>query len=302
MDVIHDILQNMWRYLSTVSIWDVFDVLVATVVIYKLISMLRRSNALRVFRGILLLLVVLWVSDQIGLHVISYVLANTMQIGLFALVVVFQPELRRLLEQVGANRFKQMIWREPVSHMDQVIRQTTAACSSLSWRREGALIVFQRKTLLTDITRTGTLIHADISAELLMNIFYPNTPLHDGAVIVQEGRLAAAGCMLPLTANINVDRELGMRHRAGLGISEVSDAVVVIVSEESGSISVAMAGAFKRHLTPETLESLLRAELIQPEDENKKSNLLRTLFRGGKPDKKQAPGGGKTESAPPPKS
>ncbi len=269
MDVIADIFQNMWRYASAILITDILDILILTVLIYKAIQLLRRTNAFLVVRGLIILLVVLWTSEILKLNVLYYLLSNTLQIGLVALLVVFQPELRRMLERMGQSRFPQIFSRDPKTQMQRVILQTVQACSSLSWQREGALIVFQRKSLLDEICHTGTMIGGEVTAELLKNIFYPKAPLHDGAVIIQDVRVAAAGCMLPLTKSNNLNKEFGMRHKAGIGMSENSDAIVIIVSEESGSISVAEGGMIKRHLAPETLEALLTKELIPPEEEKK---------------------------------
>ncbi|MDR0671255.1 MAG: diadenylate cyclase CdaA [Oscillospiraceae bacterium] len=267
METVREIMQNLSRYVALVSIWDGVDILVMTVVVYKLIELLRKSNSVRVLRGIALLLAVSWVVELSELHTVSFVLANTMQIGLLALVIVFQPELRRMLEQMGSGKLTGLLGRESRSHLEGVIMQTVGACGTLSWRREGALIVFERGTLLDDVVKTGTLLNAEVTAELLKNIFFPKAPLHDGAVIVRGGRLAAAGCMLPLSGNQNLSRDLGMRHRAGVGMSENSDALVVVVSEESGSISVADGGMLKRHLDPETLGLLLKQELMPSGEE-----------------------------------
>ncbi|MDR1157045.1 MAG: diadenylate cyclase CdaA [Oscillospiraceae bacterium] len=267
METIREIIQNLSRYVTLVSIWDGVDILIMTVVIYKLMELLRRSSGVRVLKGIALLLAVSWVVQLSNLHMVSFVLANTMQIGLIALVVVFQPELRRMLEQMGSGNLTGLLVRESRGHLEGVIMQTVGACGTLSWRREGALIVFERGTLLDDVVKTGTLLNAEVTAELLKNVFFPKAPLHDGAVIIRQGRLAAAGCMLPLSNNQNLSRDLGMRHRAGIGMSENSDALVVIVSEESGSISVADGGMLKRHLDPETLGLLLKQELMPSEEE-----------------------------------
>ena len=180
--------------------------------------------------------------------------------------LLFQPELRRILERLGSGKFMNLSTAVPTSS-ESVIAQTVLACTDMSATRTGALIVFERTTLLNDQMSTGTIVNADVTSELLRNIFFVKAPLHDGAVIIREGRLAAAGCMLPLTQNANLSSDLGMRHRAGIGMSEHSDAVVVIVSEETGGISVAIDGMLKRHLSPETFEKILRSELMPDEDE-----------------------------------
>ncbi|MDR0381543.1 MAG: diadenylate cyclase CdaA [Oscillospiraceae bacterium] len=267
MEIIKEIIQNLSRYVTLISVKDGLDILIMTVVVYKLIELLRKSNGVRVLKGIAVLLAVSWVVELLEFHMVSFVLANTMQLGLLALVVVFQPELRRMLEQMGSGKLTGLLGRESQGHWESVIMQTVGACGTLSWRREGALIVFERRTLLDDVVKTGTLLNAEVTAELLKNIFFPKAPLHDGAVIIREGRLAAAGCMLPLSGNQNLSRDLGMRHRAGIGMSENSDALVVVVSEESGSISVADGGMLKRHLDPETLGLLLKQEMMPSGEE-----------------------------------
>ena len=188
---------------------------------------------------------------------------------MLALIILFQPEIRRILEQVGSRRFTAFfIHTEAAGVMEQAIGQTVLACTEMSQSRTGVLIVFEREILLDDMVRSGTVLDAAVSSELLKNIFFVKAPMHDGAVIVRHGRVLGAGCMLPLSKNVNLSRDLGMRHRAGIGMSENSDAVVVIVSEETGSISVAIGGMLKRHLKPETLENLLRNELLPREDEH----------------------------------
>ena len=261
-----------------ITVPDVLDVLIVTVAIYKLIQLMRKSHAMQILRGIAVLLAVMLLSELIGLRMVNFVLSNAMQIGLFALVVLFQPELRKMLEQMGSSRFRSLLGLGAIDDMENVILQTVSACGALSWRREGALIVFERKVLLEDIAKTGTLLDAEVSAELLKNIFFPKAPMHDGAAIVRNGRVASAGCMLPLTEKMDLSRELGMRHRAGIGMSENADALVVIVSEETGSISVAVGGELKRHLAPETLDQMLRQELL-PVEEDDRRGIARLLRR-----------------------
>ena len=188
------------------------------------------------------------------------------------LVVLFQPEIRRFLERMGSGRlgFVFASSKEAGQEVETAITQTTEAYADLSRDKVGALMVFERQNLLDDVIKTGTALDCGVSSELLKNIFWNKAPLHDGAVIVRDGRIVGAGCMLPLSGNVNLSRDLGMRHRAGIGMSEHSDAVVVIVSEETGSISAAVGGMLKRHLAPETLERLLRNELLNDKQEEKK--------------------------------
>ena len=258
------------RHIQLLSIADVVDVAIAAFFIYKVIMLVRRSRAAKVTRAIFLLFLALWISSFFRLNVINFFLSRATELGLLALVVVFQPEIRRVLEQVGSGSISEMIFGKSTGSKDEVetaIAQTVAAYTALSKDKVGALMVFERRIPLDEFIKTGTALNSGVNAELLKNIFWDKAPLHDGAVIVRDGKIIGAGCVLPLTGNVNVSRDLGMRHRAGIGISENSDAIVAIVSEETGSISVAIDGMLKRHLAPETLERLLRKELLPQETE-----------------------------------
>ena len=254
-------------------IWDVADIAILSFLIYKLLWMLRKSSSGRVLRGILMLMLAMWISSEIPLTATSFLLNLVVEYGLLVLVILFQPELRRLLERVGSSRLGLVFTSNKATPMDleSAITETTAAYTDMSRDKVGALMVFERQNLLDDVIKTGTALDCAVSSELLKNIFWNKAPLHDGAVIVREGRIVGAGCMLPLSGNVNLSRDLGMRHRAGIGMSEHSDAVVVIVSEETGSISAAVGGMLKRHLAPETLERLLRNELLSDSQEEKKN-------------------------------
>ena len=227
-------------------------------------------------------------SDNVlSLTATSFVLDKLVQWGIVVLVILFQPEIRRFLERMGSGRLGMVFAanKEPGQDMETAIIQTTEAYTDLSRDKVGALMVFERQNLLDDVIKTGTELDCSVSSELLKNIFWNKAPLHDGAVIVRDGRIVGAGCMLPLSGNVNLSRDLGMRHRAGIGMSEHSDAVVVIVSEETGSISAAVGGMLKRHLAPETLERLLRNELLNDSGREKKSGqlpLLGLLLGGNK--------------------
>ena len=222
----------------------------------------------------------LWLSDIFKLTMINSLLKRAVELGLIALLILFQPELRRVLERMGSSFSSGHAVAS--SATEQAIAQTVLACTEMSASRTGALIIFERKVKLNDIMSTGTIINSDTTAELLKNLFYNKAPLHDGAVIIRDGRIAAAGCVLPLTKSTNLSKDLGMRHRAGIGLSEQSDAVVVIVSEETGSVSVAIEGMLKRHLTASVFEKLLRSELISDEDESSKrgfANYFKKFFK-----------------------
>ena len=267
-DFLADMGDRLSAYISVFGLSDAVDILLVTVVIYFAIQLLRRSNAIFVMRGVFLLVLVLALSAIFNLHALNFLLYTTLQVGVLAVIVLFQPELRKMLGQVGSTNLS--AGRGGAGNIEKCIAATVETCRALSWERQGALIAFERRVLLTDIAETGTAIDAAVTAELLKNIFYPKAPLHDGAVIIQNGRITGAGCMLPLTTGTHLSRDLGMRHRAGVGMSEHSDAVVVIVSEETGSLSVAIGGMLKRHLAPETLDKLLRLELLPAEQKDGK--------------------------------
>lgn len=282
MEGILYLLQEFKGKVVLFGISDVVDIAIMAFLIYKVIMLMRRTNSGAVAKGVLLLLFALGVSTFFHLNTVSYLLQQLMVWGVVALVVIFQPEIRRFLEQMGRTSLGKVFTPEEArNELDSAITQTVDAYMSLSKSKTGALMVFERKNMLDDAIKTGTALDCTVNAELLKNIFWNKAPLHDGAVIVRAGRIVGAGCMLPMSGNVNLSRELGMRHRAGIGASEHTDAVVAIVSEETGSISVAVGGMLKRHLVPETLERLLRNELL-PERENdeaaskfKLGNLLR---------------------------
>ncbi len=270
-------------YILDIGILDVIDILLVAAVFYVVITLIRRTKTNKVFQGILILLLALWLSEELELHAINFILRNTVQLGLTALVILFQPELRRFLEKLGTGGpLASLFGRVDIRSTEMAISQSVLACADLSASKTGALIIFERGNRLDDQIRTGTVVDADTTAELLKNIFYPKAPLHDGAVIIRDGRIEAAGCMLPLSGNTNLSKDLGMRHRAGIGMSEVSDALVVIVSEETGAISVACDGMLKRHLSRDTFEKLLRSELLSDDDETreKKRQLFRARSKG----------------------
>lgn len=279
------VLNGFLDIVRTIRVNDIIDMAIMAFIFYKVLYFLARTGSGRVMRGILLLVVMLLLARALDLYVVNYIFGKTFELGILALLVIFQPEVRSLLEKVGGIT-KYIPGRSSPRDVENAIGQVVLACRDLAATKTGALIVFERDNTLEEPVKTGTLIHADVKAELLKNIFYPNTPLHDGAVIIRGGRIEAASCMLPLTGQTHLSRELGMRHRAGIGMSENSDAVVVVVSEESGSISVAVEGILKRHLTEETFERILRNELL-PDSEEKQPKLrmlVQNLFTKGKND------------------
>ena len=270
MEKVLALLENIGNYLLLIRVSDVLDIAIIAFLVYNLLRMVKSTRAENILRGVVAFLVVLGLADILQLNAISYIMKNLVQVGILAIIVLFQPEIRQILEKVGSRNIKMMrVYNDPKqqSELDPAIDQTVVACSEMSQSKTGVLIVFERNIRLDDMVRSGTTLDAAVSSELLKNIFFVKAPMHDGAVIIRHGRILGAGCMLPLSKNVNLSRDLGMRHRAGIGMSENSDAVVVIVSEETGSISVAIGGMLKRHLKPETLNKLLRNELMPQEDE-----------------------------------
>ena len=288
MEGILYLLQQLKGMVTPIGIFDIIDILIMAFIIYKLIMLIRRTSSGAVAKGILVLIVALWASSLLQLNTVNFLLGRVVEWGVVALVVIFQPEIRRFLEQMGRTSLGQVFTHaEERNELDGAITQTVEAYASLSKSKTGALMVFERKNMLDDAIKTGTALDCSVSAELLKNIFWNKAPLHDGAVIVRGGRIVGAGCMLPMSGNVNLSRELGMRHRAGIGASEHTDAVVAIVSEETGSISVAVGGMLKRHLAPETLERLLRNELMPEQEQTEAPSKFKfmSLFRGGKGEK-----------------
>ena len=259
-------LQSLWSHLGRIQFADILDILIVAFIIYKIIPIFRTNNTLRIARVVVVALVISWLTDIAQLHTLSFLLNQFLSIGLLALVILFQPELRRMLDHLSGVKLKKLLGtQKPEQAMVPIISQTVQACEAMSKARIGALIVFARDSHLEEYFKTGTMIDGRVSEQLIRNIFFTNAALHDGAMIIRDGRIAAAGCVLPLSESSRLSLDLGTRHRAALGMSEVSDAVVVVVSEETGAISVAVDGMLKRHLAPQTLERLLRNELCQEE-------------------------------------
>ena len=281
MESITNLLSRAGNYLTTIGISDFIDILIVAFLIYRVIWFVKKSNFVNLAKGLLLILIVLWLSGEFGLIMINYILRRAVELGMIAFVILFQPELRRLLERVGSSFNRNH--NAAGSVMNTAIDQTVQACCDMADSKTGALIAFERKVPLGPVIATGTVINADVNAELIKNLFFNKAPLHDGAVIVRDGRVEAAGCVLPLTQAMNLSKDLGMRHRAGLGLSEQSDAVVIIVSEETGAISVALEGKLKRHLNGEELKKVLTDNLTsvdKQEDAPGILNAIRSFFKG----------------------
>lgn len=288
MEQIVQWIQESLTAFPTNGVADIVDILIMAFIFYKLLMIVRRTSSGQVMKGVLLVVVAFVVVSAFQLRMLSYLMGKVLEWGVLALVILFQPEIRRFLEQMGRSRIGSVFVREETpGELENAITQTVLAYTDLSKTKTGALMVFERKNQLDDAIKTGTALDCVVNAELLKNIFWNKAPLHDGAVIVRGGRIVGAGCMLPLSGNVNLSRELGMRHRAGIGASEHSDAVVAIVSEETGSISVAVGGMLKRHLAPETLERLLRNELLPQSDESDKPkfNPINIIFKSRRGEK-----------------
>ncbi len=282
-------IQNLLQELPTMQWTDIIDIALVAFFIYKLMPLLKAPSTMRIARAVLAVIVVASVTEILHLYAVSYILNQFLAVGLLALVILFQPELRRMLDRLGSVRFRNLLGMgdKPVQEMDTVIAQTVMACEVMSREKVGALIVFAREARLDEYFKTGTQIDGQVSEQLIRNIFFPKASLHDGAMIVRDGRVAAAGCVLPLSESNRLSADLGTRHRAGVGMSENSDAVVVIVSEETGTISVAVGGMLKRHLAPRTLERLLYQELCPTTEEKEKKlgvKLRQKLNKKGKGD------------------
>jgi diadenylate cyclase len=257
--------------IKTMRINDVIDILIIAYVLYRLILVIHKTRAEQLLKGLAVLIVITKVSEWLQIRTVNYILRNAMTVGVIALLIVFQPELRRGLESLGRSGFlgkNFFFFNEEEKDMSEVLGEICDAVQFLSRSKIGALIVLERETGLNELIETGIAMDSKISSELLINTFIPNTPLHDGAVIIRGDRIMAAGCFLPLTDNQNLSSELGTRHRAGIGVTEISDAVAIIVSEETGTISLAQNGRLSRHLDAKTLKEVLSS--IFEVKENKK--------------------------------
>lgn len=255
-------IKELWTYvinqLSTVELADIIDILLVTFILYSAYKFMRDRRAGKLSIGILIVVGVLIISNLFNLGAVKFLLENFFQVGLIALIIVFQPELRSMLEKIGNSSLKNFN-RE--NETEVYVNEVCNAAETLSKEKTGALIVLERNTKLGDHMKVGTVLDADISSSLINTVFYPNTPLHDGAVIIRNGRLYMAGCFLPLSQTSDINKKLGTRHRAALGVSENSDALVIVVSEETGTISVAFDGVLRRGFTKKTLESYINGIL-----------------------------------------
>ncbi|MCI7238923.1 MAG: diadenylate cyclase CdaA [Anaerococcus sp.] len=253
-------LENIIASLTIIRVTDVIDIAIIAFVIYKLFSLLRNTRAEQVLKGLIFVLIFAWVADIFNLNTVSWVMNQFLTVSLVFIIVVFQPELRSALERLGRGRSIFSFDKE--DRNEKSVNELVSAMSSLSRQKIGALVVLEREVGLSDIMESGTKIDGEISSELLINIFIPNTPLHDGAVIIRENKIAAAACYLPLSPSNTISKELGTRHRAAIGISEKSDCLVVVVSEETGNISVVENGKINRYFDEESLKIKLMKDLV----------------------------------------
>lgn len=249
---------------------DIIDILLVAFVIYKAMSLVRETRAVQLLKGIAILIIATQVSEWLRLNAINYLLKYVMQFGVLALIIVFQPELRRALEKVGRSNIGSILSFDSREYdIESTVDEICTAAKAMSESKTGALIVIERSTMLGEIINTGTTVNANVSAQLLGNLFFKNSPLHDGAVIIRRDKIVAASCYLPLTDDNTLNKELGTRHRAGIGISETADCAVIIVSEETGKISLALGGNLTRNLTAESLGTWLKKLLTSPEKPDK---------------------------------
>lgn len=255
------VIEYILNYIHLFRLTDVVDIAIVAVITYNIARLIKETRAIQLVKGIAILFLALQFSSFFKLTTLNYILQATMQVGAFAILVIFQPELRSILERVGRSNFGKIFdlasFQSRAYDISETIDEIVEAVTNMSKTKIGALIVLERDTRLGEIMTTGTVLNADVSATLLENIFYPKSPLHDGAVIIRGNKIMTAGCLLPLTSNNNLSRELGTRHRAGLGISETSDAIILIVSEETGKISLALNGTLTRNITGEPLKKAL---------------------------------------------
>lgn len=267
-------------YARTTQLTDYIDIGIVATCTYMLLTRIKGTSAERLLKGVGMLLITMLISSVFKLNSINYILEQLTQVGIISLVIVFQPELRRILERIGKATFYKSEFEEELTDDEIVIHSIVEACLRLSNEKEGALIVFVREDDITEIISSGVLINAKVSAELIRNIFYPKAPMHDGAMIIKNGKVTAAACILPLSQNQSISKDLGTRHRAAVGMSENTDALCVVVSEETGSISVSSKGMLKRHLSKNTLTKLLMIEMNNEKEHNaKKYKSIFSIFK-----------------------
>lgn len=281
-DFLEDALSTIWSTLKTFEFKDLIDIIIVALILYYLFRLFRQSRAGQLVKGVVFLLILFAISAIANLTMVKFILKSVFEFAVIILVVVFQPELRQGLERLGRSNktlknFVNTSNQNPETLVMKAIGDVSDTCAVFSKSRTGALIVFERNSLLNEVADTGTMLNSDTSPALLGNIFFNKAPLHDGACIIREGKILSAGCILPLTKNPDVSQDLGTRHRAAIGMSEESDAVVVVVSEETGNISIALGGNLKRDFTRNTLYDELSELLTSGEKEH--SSLFSLVFK-----------------------
>lgn len=250
-------LRILVNTVKSITVWSVLDIIVVSYIFYKIYMLIKETRAEQLLKGILLILLLIPVSNLLKLKMLYWILSKTITIGVLSIIIIFQPEIRRALEHIGRSAFTDRHILEDEETMERVMTEVVNATENLAKSKTGALIIIEQLTGLGEVISTGTLLDAAVSAALLENIFVENTPLHDGATIIRNDRIIAAGCFLPLTNNGDLNKKLGTRHRAAIGISETSDALTIVVSEETGTISLAVNGRLTRNYDKTKLKDIL---------------------------------------------
>ncbi|MDB0441114.1 diadenylate cyclase CdaA [Clostridioides difficile] len=273
---INSFLNEFFNIILRMSIYDLIDISIVAYIFYKIFMFIKDTRAEQVFKGIIFLFLATQLSNTFKLHTVYWISLKALDYGVIAALIIFQPEFRAGLEHIGRAKFN--LFGKNVNTSEETLNRTieeiVEALYSLSRQKIGALIIMERETRISDIINTGTIIDAEISRQLLINIFIPNTPLHDGAVVIRDSKVKAAACFLPLTESKDLSKDLGTRHRAGIGVSEVSDCITLIVSEETGGVSIAKAGKLYRDISRERMMNILRSNL-------KTNTEARSFFKGG---------------------
>ena len=273
---INSFLDGIFSNLYRITINDIIDIAIVAYIFYKIFMFIKDTRAEQVFKGIILLLLATSLSEAFKLHTLNWILLRTLDLGFIAALIIFQPELRAGLEHIGRTNFNIFLKSNNVSddNLNTTIEEIVEALYSLSRQKIGALIIMERQTKIGEIINTGTSVDGEVSRQLLINIFIPNTPLHDGAVVIRESKIKAAACFLPLTESKDLSKDLGTRHRAAVGVSEVSDCISLIVSEETGDVSIAKSGKLYRNVSRERMTNILKNNLRVITDE-------KSFFKGG---------------------
>lgn len=257
---------------KNISIWSVLDILVVSYIFFKGYMLIKETRAEQLLKGIILILVLIPISYLLRLDMLYFILSKTITIGVLTIIIIFQPEIRRALEHIGRSAFEDIHIIQDDETLDRVVTEIVTAVDNMSYLKTGALIAIEQSTGLGEITSNGTELDAKVSSGLLENIFVENTPLHDGATIIRNDRISAAACVLPLTSNININKKLGTRHRAAIGLSENSDAIIIVVSEETGTVSLAVNGKLTRNYDKDKLKNILLKIMI-----NRRNKKVKTI-------------------------